>query len=30
MEWDRLQVYLQYTPKVLEPALNKLASSHIL
>jgi len=29
MEWDRLQVYLQYTHEVPKPALVKLASNHI-
>jgi hypothetical protein len=30
LEWDKLQVDLQYTPKVPKPALVKLAFSHIL
>jgi hypothetical protein len=30
LEWDRLQVDLQYTPKVLKPALVRLVSNHIL
>jgi len=30
LEWDNLQVDLQYTPKVPKPTLVKLASSHIL
>jgi hypothetical protein len=30
LEWDRLQVYLQYTPEVLKPAIVKLASNHII
>jgi hypothetical protein len=29
LEWDRLQVDLQYAPKVPKPALVKLAFSHI-
>jgi hypothetical protein len=30
LEWDRLQVDLQYTPEVPKPALVRLASNHIL
>jgi hypothetical protein len=29
LEWDRLQVDLQYTPEVLNPTLVKLASDYI-
>jgi hypothetical protein len=29
LEWDRLQVDLQYTPELFKPSLVKLASSHI-
>jgi hypothetical protein len=30
LEWDRLQVDLQFTPNMPKPTLVKLASSHIL
>jgi hypothetical protein len=30
LEWDKLQVDLQYTPKVPKPSLVKLTFSHIL
>jgi hypothetical protein len=30
LEWDRLQVDLQYTPEVPKPALVRLTSNHIL
>ncbi len=30
LEWDRLQVDLQYTPELPKPALVRLVSSHIL
>jgi hypothetical protein len=30
LEWDMFQVHLQYTPKLLKPALVRLTSSHIL
>jgi len=30
LKWDKLQVHLQYTPKLLKPALVRLMSNHIL
>jgi hypothetical protein len=30
MEWDKLQVHLQYTPKLPKPTFVRLTSSHIL
>jgi hypothetical protein len=30
LEWDSLQVHLQYTPELPKPALVKLTSNHIL
>jgi hypothetical protein len=29
LEWDRFQVDLQYTPKLVKPTLVRLTSSHI-